>query len=141
MRVIGGEHVTIKELSQLYWLNREIEANKARLEELYAKATNATSTITGMPSVGSVSDKVGDYAGDISDLKSIIEAQIQQCYFELNRINRYINSVDDAHIRVILTLRFVNGLTWQKVAESIGGNTADSVRMACTRYVEMTGQK
>lgn len=128
--------MTLRELSQLYYLNREIERDKARLEELYAKAAGTTQTITGMSHVPGITDKVGRYAAEIADLRGIIEANIQRCFYELNRLNRYIESVEDAQMRMILSLRFVNGLTWLQVAYSIGGNnTADSVRMACTRFL------
>jgi hypothetical protein len=129
--------MTIKELSQLYYLNREIERDKARLEELYAKATNTSPSITGMPRAPGVTDKVSRYAAEIADLKGIIEANVQRCFYELNRLNRYINDVPDAHIRLILSLRFVNGLPWRQVAASISGNnTEDSVRKACVRFLE-----
>ena len=56
---------------------------------------------------------------------------------ELNRLNRFIENVDDAQMRMILSLRFVNGLTWRQVAHSIGGgNTEDSVRKACQRFLQ-----
>jgi len=40
--------VTKQELSQLYYLNHEIEEEKHKLEELEAAATNITTKITGM---------------------------------------------------------------------------------------------
>ena len=42
--------MTIKELSQLYWLNREIEEDKRRLDELEAMTTSPKSPkYDGMP--------------------------------------------------------------------------------------------
>ena len=129
--------MTIKELSKLYWLNREIERDTARLKELYAKAISISSHITGMPHVPGITDKVGKYAGEIADLRGIVEANIQRCFYELNRLNRYIDGVDDPQMRLILSLRFINGLHWQQVAESIGnGYTGDGVRMACNRFLQ-----
>lgn len=134
--------MTLKELSQLYYLNREIERDKERLAKLYAKAMGGVQTITGVPYVSGASDKTGGYAAEIADLRGIIEANIQRCFYELSRLNRYIESVDDSQIRMILSLRFVNGMTWQQVANSIGGNnTADSVRMACTRFLAASEAK
>lgn len=48
--------MTKKELSQLYFLNREIEEQQRRLSELEAVAESCTATITGMPKAHSVSD-------------------------------------------------------------------------------------
>lgn len=44
-----SERVTIKNLSQLYCLNREIERDKRRLAELETAAQPDTAKITGMP--------------------------------------------------------------------------------------------
>lgn len=130
--------MTKKELSQLYYLNREIERDKARLAELEAAAQPGAQKITGMPSAGCVGDKIGDYAAEIADLKGIIAANIQRCYYELNRLNRYINSVEDSQMRMILSLRYINGLSWLQVAASVGGgNTADGVRMAVDRHLKV----
>ena len=49
--------MTIKELSQLYYLNREIQQEQQKLAELRAAATNTTARISGLPGVGSISDK------------------------------------------------------------------------------------
>lgn len=127
--------MTIKELSQLYWLNQEIEKDKRRLEELESKATDTSVTITGLPHVDGTSDKTA-IAAEIADVRNIIEAKIKLSVAEYNRLNRYINSIDDSFIRQIIALRFINGLTWQGVADHIGGNTEDSVKKACYRYLK-----
>ena len=41
--------MTLKELSQLYYLNREIEMDQRRLRELEARALPGAQVITGMP--------------------------------------------------------------------------------------------
>ncbi|MEA5004710.1 MAG: RNA polymerase subunit sigma-24 [Christensenella sp.] len=130
--------MTKKELSQLYWLNREIEQYKKRLKELEDLSTNdTTGEITGMPHGAGCSDKVGNCAAEMADLKALIELSIQKCWYELNRLNRYIESVGDSLIRQILTYRYVNGFTWNQVAANIGGgNTADGVRMLHNRFLE-----
>ena len=128
--------MTLKELSQLYYLNWEIEMDQRRLRELEAKALPGAQVITGMPHGSGVSDVVGRYAAEIADLRGIIEAKHQQCLYERSRLERYIAGIDDSLLRQIFTYRFINGLPWHQVAACIGGgNTADSVRMACYRYL------
>ena len=131
--------MTLKELSQLYYLNREIEMDKRRLQELEVKALPGSQVLTGMPHTPGVKDKVGEYAAEIADLRGIIEAKLQQCIYERNRLERYITTIEDSLLRQVFTYRFVNGLPWQQVAACIGGsNTADGVRMMCNRYIKAT---
>lgn len=129
--------MTLKELSQLYNLNREIEMDQKRLRELEAKITPGAKVPDRMPRATGAVDKVGYYAAEIADLRSIIETKCRQCFHERNRLERYIADIDNSLLRQIFTYRFVNGLTWDQVAACIGGgNTADSVRMACYRYIK-----
>lgn len=134
--------MTLKELSQLYWLNREIERKKARLSELRTKSVYTEQGITGVPGTQGVSDRTSSYAVEIADTQEIIEISIRRCFCELNRLDHYIDSVDDARMRDILSLRFINGLPWKQVAASIGGgNTADGVRKACKRFLKKNIKK
>lgn len=128
--------MTKKELSQLFWLNREISEEKRKLMELEAAAEGGTAKITGMPHASGVSNQVERYSIEIAELRDIIDAKIKIAWHELNRLNRYIESVDDPQMRLILSLRFVNGLPWEQVAASIGGgNTANGVQMAAMRFL------
>lgn len=132
--------MTLKELSQLYYLNREIEMDKRRLESLKMKSQSPSSArLDGMPHSKSNVSKVERYAEEIADLGAIIAAKQQQCIHERNRLERYINDIDDSRLRMIFKLRFVNGLQWPQVAAHIGGNnTAKSVSKACYRYLDET---
>lgn len=133
--------MTLKELSQLYYLNREIEMDKRRLQELEARALPGAQVLTGMPRTPGVSDIVGNCAAEIADLRGIIEAKHQQCLYERSRLERYIAGIDDSLLRQIMTYRFINGLPWQQVAACVGGgNTAASVRQAAHRYIKNSNE-
>lgn len=57
----------------------------------------------------------------------------------LNQVEEFIASLDDSRIRRIITLRFIDNLSWNKVADRIGGNnTEDSVKKAFYRFMETT---
>lgn len=130
--------MTLKELSQLYHLNREIENDRRRLEELEAKLVSPSSpNLSGMPRSTTYGNKIESFVADITDLKAIIAAKQQQCIYERSRLMRYVTEIDDSLTREIFIFRFVNGLSWRQVAASVGGNnTADSCRMTCKRYLE-----
>ena len=136
--------MTLKELSQLYYLNQEIDRDKKRLEELKIKAYSLPgSKFTGMPSGGAISgSSIDRNIAEIADLEAIISAKLVQCLHERTRLERYIASIPDSLTRQIFTLRFVNCMTWLQVALNVGGgNTEDSVRMTCSRYIEKENRK
>ena len=55
----------------------------------------------------------------------------------LNEVEAFISSVKDSHMRRIISLRVVDGLSWNKVADYIGGgNTEGSVKMSFQRFME-----
>ena len=109
-----------EELSQLFWLNREVEEQQRRLEELESLSTSCTTQLTGMPRGSGISDKVARYATEIADLRAAIDRNIARCFRELSRLNRFIQEIDESQMRMILSLRYINGLSWQQIAFSIG---------------------
>lgn len=128
--------MTIKELSQLYNLNREIEQNKRRLSELTASATDTSVKVSGLPHIHGVSNKTA-IAAEIADLEASISARIQLSIVEYNRLNRYINNIEDCLVRQIISLRFINGLKWRDVAQNIGGNNSEeSIKKVFMRYIK-----
>lgn len=130
--------MTLKELSQLYYLNREIERDQERLEKLRASASApGAPNYDGMPKSPSFENRLERYIAEIVDLEAIIQAKITQCLHERNRLERYIAEIPDSLTRQIFQLRFINGLTWVQIAFSVGGgNTKEGVRKRVYRHLE-----
>lgn len=129
--------MTVKELSQLYYLNREIERDTERLERLRSSlSAPGASAYDGMPINPILENHFERRIAEIVDLEATIQAKITQCLHERNRLERYISDIPDSMMRQIFTLRFINRLTWRMVAFSIGGgNSEESVKKACYRYI------
>lgn len=128
--------MTKKELSQLYYLKKEIKEQQRRLEELETAAMSCNVKITGLPHGTGINDKIGHYAAQIADLKSLLDLNLKKCFYELNRLDRYIQSIDDPLLRQIITYRFINGYSWSKISYMIGGNnTADGLRIKIMRFL------
>lgn len=128
--------MTMKELSQLHWLNVEIDRDKQRLAELEARAASPGGpNMSGMPGGGGAGSSVESAALEIVELKASIEAKIIRCATERARLIGYIDAVPDSRMREIMYLRFVDGLPWAQVGASMG-YTSDGVRKACKRYID-----
>lgn len=130
--------MTLKELSQLYHLGREIERDQEQLEELRAKVSAPSAQVCdSMPKSPGYENQLERYIAAIVDLEAIIRAKITQCVYERNRLERYIAEIPDSLTRQIFQLRFINGLTWLQIAYSVGGNNTEaSVKMVCYRYLK-----
>lgn len=130
--------MTLKELSQLYYLNKEIERDKRRLEELKSLQIKVTATYSEIPSYTRIIyDTMAEKVTDIVDLEEMLRLNLQKRYYEEKRIMRYIDGIDDSFVRLIFKLRFIDCKNWWQVAYELGGNnTNESVKKICYRYLK-----
>lgn len=139
MTFLGASEViaiTRKDLSQLYYLKREIKSDEQRLRDLKDAATKITQSMSGMPGSGKKSDKTA-IGAEIADLEKIISSKNQMCVAHYNRIMRYVAEIDDSFMRQIIMYRHIDMLKWRDIAQKIGGgNTEDGIRMAYKRFIE-----
>ena len=131
--------MTLKELSQLFHLGKEIEENEQRLKDIEDSLTriSAPDFEEHSHTTGYVQSKIDKLTAEKIDLQNIIDSMNIQCRAERNRLMRYIRGIKDSYTRRVFTLRFVDGLTWLQVAQKIGrGDADDAMRMICVRYLK-----
>jgi len=130
--------LTLKELSQLYHLSKEIEMDEQRLQELKARAESPFATrIDGMPKSCDNESKLERNVATLVDLEALIHAKQEQCICERNRLEQFIADITDSLTRQIFTLRFVEGLDWEDVAEGLNGRfSAGYVKNICYKYLK-----
>ncbi|MCM1224611.1 MAG: hypothetical protein NC548_60200 [Lachnospiraceae bacterium] len=73
----------------------------------------------------------------LNNRKSTLKIMEFDLLRKTNEIEEFIASIDDSRMRRIINLRFIEGLSWFKVAERMGNNnTEDGVRMSFNRFME-----
>lgn len=129
--------------------------SQKEIEEIKRKISRVEEKILKIENEGTVIDGVTGGNGGIQHFK--IEGVRSQKHSELrmvlmgyqenllkreikamqivNDIELFISEIDDALMRRIIDLRFIERLSWQEVADRIGGNTEDSVRMQFERFM------
>ena len=129
--------MTKQDLSQLYYLRREIARDEDRLAELEAALDGlGAARVTGMPAGAPDADRTGLQVARILELRQIINAKLARARAEEVYLAGYIAGVQDSLIRQILTARYLDGKSWAGVAAAVGGmNTPDSVRKAHERWL------
>lgn len=130
--------MTARELNKLKDLPGLIARGMRRIEELEAKLQPGGTSMDGMPHGTSRKNMIEELVPVIADLRE----RIRKYEAEQKALEDFINSVEDYHIRSILLHRFVDGLEWNEVAASMGGNnTEDSVRKSCDRFLRKSEEE
>lgn len=128
--------MTIKELSKLYYIQKEINLIDEKIKKIDSNLISVTQKFSDMPKSGGISDKIGKLTTELIYQKEILAIKKMQYTAEENRLVEYINSIDDSFIRLIFNLRFIELKTWNEVATTIGGNnTENSVKKQCYRFL------
>lgn len=73
----------------------------------------------------------------LNQRKSILEILEFEIVEKISDVEEFISSIDDSRMRRIINLKFIENLTWQQVANRIGGgNTESSIKMSFHRFME-----
>ena len=133
--------MTVKDLSQLFHLNREIEMLKNKLADKEDNVAVSSPRLSGIPRRNSNSSKVEREALEIVEIRELLDCRLKKAEIEKLRLEQYINKIPDALIRQVFTYRFVDGLPWERVADCIGAKDCESVKKRCYRYLKKENAK
>lgn len=126
-------------------LSRRIARARSKLEELENGGTVIDSVRGSRPdgTIGSIRIEGfpnAEYNKNIEALKRYIKRLSKtesELLERLSDVEGYIAGIPDSQLRRVIRLRVIDKLTWQQVAQQIGGdNTADGVRMMFNRFFE-----
>lgn len=67
--------------------------------------------------------------------RDVLKEQLAATWAEYDSLSRELDSVNDPLARQALVLRYREGLTWRQTAHRMPGNTPDSLRAMCKRYL------
>ena len=129
--------MTYDQINNLRALRPLIRNNEERLAEIEARLDPGIMKMDGMPRNNSAKSMIESLMPQIIELKGLIHKQNMEYIDTEIEIEKYIASVQDYTDRLILTLRFIRGMSWREVASRVGGgNTSDSVRKRAFRLIE-----
>ena len=95
---------------------RRARAILNEIQDLKDLVTKITVTFNDMPGGGGSVDKIGAIVAHIVDLQTELAVQAKTMKAEQEIVQAVIDAVDDANLRQLLILRYINGLTWEKIA-------------------------
>lgn len=122
----------IKErLEQYTKLGKELATLERQLEQEYV----VTDTVKGSSRYEPYGEHTITITGINATTLTRLRRRRQRVKAERAAIEAFVESIQDSHLRTVITLRYVKGMPWAQVASNIGGNTPDSVRMAVERFL------
>lgn len=150
-------------ITQYADLQKEVAETKDKITRLEEQIEKISERIREIENGGTVKDKVRGGLGGIQNFniegfpsqehsqkksslmlkkallnqrKSTLEIQEFELLQMAMEVEEYLHSIKDSHMRRIINLRVIEQLSWNEVADRIGGgNTSESVRKAFDRFI------
>lgn len=85
-------------------------------DRIMSRLTRMTASISGMPQGVGESDKLTDGVSKLVELDNEIDARVDVLVKLRREIEGKIGSLDSDTQRRLLTLRYINGMTWERVS-------------------------
>lgn len=127
-----------EDLMKVYYLDKEIAEWKEEIKRIREKAMPKGLRFTATKSGSGVyADTVAQAACMIADTEKKIRKKLLELELARNEIVCYIMSIDDCQTRLIFKLRCLDNMSWNEVADRVGGmNSEYSVKKRFYRYLE-----
>ncbi len=130
--------MTLEDLNLHLDMVNQLKSARESLEYLEARLLGAQQ-FDGMPHGSGTSRKVENFSlvlkeqsEDVIRLERVVQKSEKS-------IRKWIDTIPDNRTKLIFKLRFVCGMKWDDVAQSIGAdNSSDSVRSICRYYLNKT---
>lgn len=124
--------MTKKELSQIYYLNKELkmwQEESRRLEE----SIGSHKWSDGMPKGNGISDPTGKLGAELAECKIMVAIKMVEIQVQKNKLIKYIDTISDSLMRQIVFYRCVACLNWSQVAAKIG-ESEDAIKKRFYRW-------
>lgn len=112
--------MTVEELSELYYINKEIEQIQKELYDLKNKNFFKNSILSDMPKGGERLDEFVAYVDDVKTLENMLQYSLRKLQEKRKKIEAFLEGIEDSELRLIMRLRAVNNMKWEEIAGEIG---------------------
>lgn len=134
--------MNIKELSNLFYINKELKRLESELEEI---SVIGATVLDGMPHSTKSGNKVQSLVLKRQTLVEKIVRKQTEYIDEKIKMENFISNIDNPKIRLIVRLRFVEFKSWYDIADEITPEDEELVDRtspynALKRYFEKNSQ-
>ncbi len=112
--------MTEREFLQIHRNNMELTSLQAKYDKIVGGSLILGKEISGMPYVGRVFDASMSKTEERMDIETQYSGLYYQNQLLINKARDYIAELPDMTLRMILTLKYINGMMTYDVAAAIG---------------------
>ena len=125
------ENPTKAFLNRYRYLVQRRESLMRQIDIIRARATGGSITIQPdkAKSSSAIHDRMAEDAVAIADSTRLLDELVKEIDTALAQVLMAINQVDDEKLRTVLTLRYVEGLSWEKIQHKISYERAQVMRL------------
>ena len=116
------------ELQRIMIEYRSIGSLERRIEALRDTLERTTPQLDGMPHGSDGTDKMASITATIVDLEGKLDKRRVDCEREMQRAEIVIDTLPDQQ-RLVMRLRYIEGLTWKQVAEKSNYDKRHCIRI------------
>lgn len=123
------------ELSQVYWLEKEIEMWEDELRRRKEKEKSQPKNLSNGSGTGERKNETETEMIPNADIATMIRRKQVELERQRDKLLEYIIGIEDIQMRLIVYWRCVKLCPWRVVAKKVGGtNTEEGVRQAFHRH-------
>lgn len=111
--------MTEKQLNNLYYIGKRITRLKRRIAELEQELGLSGQNLTGMPHGSSVSNPIEALVMKKWELLEKLKKTLEEQIDEEIKLRAYIESIEDAEIKLIFELRFLDLMNWDAIGKEM----------------------
>lgn len=111
--------MTEKQLNNLYNIGKRITRLKRRIAELEEELGISGQNLTGMPHGSSVSNPIEALVMKKCELLERLKKTLEEQIDEEMKLRAYIESIEDAEIKLIFELRFLDLMNWDAIGKEM----------------------
>ena len=110
--------MTEKEARQIFFINKEIEQLKIDLKNLEDSRTYCKAlTLSGIPSGRNRKKQLDEFMIQRQQLEEMIKTAIKKRQKESIKFNKFLETIEDSEIRLILRLRCIENQSWEEIGQ------------------------
>lgn len=115
-----GVLLTVEELNEIYYINKEIAGLQRELANLKQKNFYKANIITDMPKGGETKEQNMEYVSAMIEIENRIRNSLKRLQYKREKAISFINTIKDPELRLIIQLRSINNMSWYQIGDEIG---------------------